>query len=75
MTCRDVNELLGEYVDGTLASGVADALERHLADCEPCRTYLATYRRARTLGIEAARAEMPDEMKARLRQFLRERLG
>ena len=74
MTCRDLNGLLGDYVDGALAPELAEELERHLADCLPCRTYLATYRRARALGIAATRVEMPDEMKARLRQFLRQRL-
>ena len=75
LTCRDVNDLLADYVDGALAPEQASALDAHLADCLPCRTYLATYRRARALGIEAARVQIPDEMKARLRQFLRERLS
>jgi anti-sigma factor RsiW len=74
MTCHDVIELLADYLDRALTPEVAAALDRHLADCEPCRAYLATYRRTRALGARAARVEMPDEMKARLRQFLLERL-
>jgi hypothetical protein len=52
-------------------------LERvgELHGCEPCRAYLATYRKTRALGARAARVEMPDEMKTRLRQFLLARLG
>jgi len=75
MVCRDVNGLLVDYVDGALPPEVATALEHHLAGCEPCRAYLATYRKTRALGARAARVEMPDEMRARLRQFLLERLG
>jgi anti-sigma factor RsiW len=75
MTCHDVIDVLADYVDGALAPEDVAALERHLAGCEPCRAYLATYRRARALGAQAARLEMPDEMRTRLRQFLLERLG
>jgi len=74
-TCRDVIEVLDNYVDGALAPEDVAALERHLAGCVPCRAYLATYRRTRALGAQAARLEMPDEMRTRLRQFLRERLA
>ena len=74
MTCRDAIDVLADYLDQALPPEVANALERHLAGCEPCRAYLATYRRTRALGAQAARLEMPDEMKARLRSFLLQRL-
>ena len=74
MTCHDAIDVLADYLDGALPPEEAAALERHLAGCEPCRAYLATYRRTRALGARAARLEMPDEMKIRLRQFLLERL-
>jgi anti-sigma factor RsiW len=74
MNCRELIEVLADYLDGVvLPDGVAE-LERHLADCAPCRAYLATYRKARVLGAEASRVEMPDEMKHRLREFLLDRL-
>lgn len=75
MTCRDAIERLADYLERTLAPAVLDELERHLIGCEPCRAYLATYRKTRALGAHAARVAMPDEMKARLRQFLLARLG
>ncbi|HTO12748.1 MAG TPA: zf-HC2 domain-containing protein [Candidatus Binatia bacterium] len=75
MTCRDMIEVLADYLDQTLPPEVAAALEHHLAGCEPCRAYLATYRRTRALGAQTARLAMPDEMKARLRRFLLERLA
>lgn len=74
-TCRDVIGVLDDYVDGALAPEDVAALERHLAGCLPCRAYLATYRKTRALGAQAARLEMPDEMKTRLRQFLRGRVA
>ena len=75
MTCREVIALLVDYLERTITPELVGALEDHLAGCEPCRAYLATYRKTRALGAQAARVEMPDEMKARLRQFLLARLG
>jgi anti-sigma factor RsiW len=74
MTCRELIDVLADYLDQSLAGDLAAELERHLADCAPCRAYLATYAKARTTGAEAQRVEMPEEMKARLRRFLLDRL-
>ncbi len=74
LTCRALIDILDDYLDGALAPDDRAEIERHLAVCEPCRGYLATYRKTRALGAEAGRVEMPEEMKARLRQFLLERL-
>jgi anti-sigma-K factor RskA len=37
MFCRECEELLSEYIDGALELGEQVKIERHLADCEPCR--------------------------------------
>jgi hypothetical protein len=37
MFCKQCQELLSEYIDGALELGEQVNLERHLADCEPCR--------------------------------------
>jgi anti-sigma factor RsiW len=74
MTCREAIDLLGDYLEQSLTAEAVTALEAHLADCAPCRAYLATYAKTRAIGAEAQRVEMPEEMKARLRRFLIERL-
>ena len=74
MTCRELIAILDDYLDGTLADDLRADLEDHLANCIPCRAYLATYRKTREIGTPAARVEMPDEMRARLRRFLRDKL-
>ena len=74
MMCREVIGVLADYLEGELGPEVVEELERHLADCAPCRAYLATYRRTREIGAAAARVEMPEEMKVRLRQFLLDKL-
>jgi len=70
MTCREAIDVLADYLDGTMPPEAAAELERHLADCAPCRAYLATYRKTRELGAAAGRVEMPEEMQERLHWFL-----
>jgi anti-sigma factor RsiW len=74
MTCRELIAVLADSLEQSLSGDAGADLERHLADCAPCRAYLATYVKTRAIGADAQRVEMPEEMKARLRQFLLERL-
>ena len=74
MTCRDVIALLADYLEATCDAETVRALEAHLRDCRPCIAYLNTYVRTRDVTAQANRMEMPEEMKARLRSFLLERL-
>jgi len=74
MTCRELIAVLDDYVDGVMPEDARAELERHLADCAPCRAYLATYRKAREIGAAAGRVDIPDDMKRRLRQFVRNNL-
>lgn len=74
MTCRELIAVLADYLEQSLAADAVADLERHLADCAPCRAYIATYAKTRAIGGDAQRVEMPEEMRARLREFLLERL-
>lgn len=73
MTCQDVIGLLVEYLEATLDDDVVRQLEAHLEGCEPCRAYLATYRRTVDVVGAAERGEMPAEMRRHLASFLAER--
>ncbi len=70
MTCEDLIGLLADYLESALTVERVAELEAHLAGCEPCQAYVNTYRRTRSLTGETERVDMPEEMKARLRQFL-----
>ena len=37
MVCKNCQELISDYIDGSLELGEEVQIERHLADCEPCR--------------------------------------
>jgi anti-sigma factor RsiW len=43
VNCRDLAELLIDYVAGELPSEQAEHIRRHLAGCRPCVCYIETY--------------------------------
>ena len=76
VTCRElIVDLLYDYLEDALGKNLAAELEAHLAICPPCRAYLETYRKTRELAAGSSRPVMPEEMKARLREFLLKRLA
>ena len=40
MTCRELVEVITEYLEGTLPPDDRASFERHLAGCEGCHAYL-----------------------------------
>lgn len=44
MTCRDLVETVTEYLEGTLPAADRVRFDAHLAECPPCREYLAQMR-------------------------------
>ncbi|MFL6079899.1 MAG: anti-sigma factor family protein [Ornithinibacter sp.] len=40
VACQELVELLTDYLEGALTPGEVAAVDRHLALCEGCRTYL-----------------------------------
>ncbi|HET7874397.1 MAG TPA: zf-HC2 domain-containing protein [Methylomirabilota bacterium] len=75
MTCKEAIGVLADYLEQSLTPEMAEALEGHLKNCRPCVAYLNTYKRTRELARRAGSAEMPPEMRRRLRSFLLRQLG
>lgn len=76
LTCREMVNLLADYLDGTLDAETARALERHLAGCADCTAFLQTYKDTTHLLRQVDReAEIPEELRDRLKGFLRQRLS
>ena len=44
MTCRELVDFLGAYVDGELSDDVRRRFEEHLTACSECAGYLESYR-------------------------------
>ena len=66
ITCREVLELLTDYLDGALAPADAEAVATHLDACEGCRRYLEQFK----ASIEAAAELREDTVPTEVRETL-----
>jgi anti-sigma factor RsiW len=68
LSCRELIDFLGSYLDGELAPEPRAAFETHLSVCPACRDYLAGYREAIRLGKQACdpEAELPADVPSEL---------
>ena len=72
LECRQIAELLGDYLDGTLPSHVRELLEFHIDGCAPCVAFMNTYRGTIAATRTLPEAPMPIELKKRLLRVLKE---
>lgn len=75
LECRQIAELLGDYIEGSLPRSVVEMLEWHIDGCAPCVAFLNTYRRTVAVTGRLPEVAIPPELKERLRAFLRSRPG
>jgi hypothetical protein len=73
ISCREVVELVTEYLDGTLAPDVRHRLELHLAVCDQCVRYVGQVRTTARLAAHAHLEAHPDRdaLLAAFREFRR----
>ena len=65
MPCRELVELVTEYLEGTLPGEDRTRFESHLAECEYCATYLDQMRTTiRLVGRIPEESVDPDAMQA-----------
>lgn len=67
MTCRDLAELLLDYVSGELTPDQQEHIAAHLQWCPPCVTYLETYQLTIKLTRQLPCVPLPEELMQRLR--------
>ena len=58
LVCRQAVHLMADYLEGRLAAGDVQRLERHLAGCPHCSEYLAQLR----VTIDALGHAEPDDL-------------
>jgi anti-sigma factor RsiW len=73
LECRQIAELLGDYIDGTLPSHVRDLIDFHIEGCQPCVAFMNTYRSTISATRTLASTPIPPELKQRLLKVLRAR--
>jgi len=73
LECRQIAELLGDYLDGTLPNHVRELLEFHIDGCAPCVAFVNTYRGTIDAAKKLEQVAIPPELKQRLLTVLRAR--
>ena len=69
--CRQIAELLGDYLDGSLPRHQAELLEWHIEGCRPCVAFVNTYKGTINAAKKLQEVEIPSELKSRLIAFLK----
>ncbi len=72
MTCRELAELLIDYIQGDLEPEIHQHISRHISLCPPCEAFVATYRITIQMTRQLPPAPMPPELAERLKAVLRE---
>ncbi|MBM4439134.1 MAG: zf-HC2 domain-containing protein [Candidatus Rokubacteria bacterium] len=73
MECRQIAELLGDYVDGTLPQATHELIDWHIESCQPCVAFMNTYRGTMAATRNLGDVPIPPELKQRLLKVLQAR--
>jgi len=68
MNCRQIVELMTEYLEGALSESERQRFEAHLSGCDGCTEYLEQLRTTMRLAARIADQPIPSEMEAKLLQ-------
>jgi anti-sigma factor RsiW len=69
--CRQIAELLDDYIDGTLPSHTRALIDFHIDGCQPCVAFVKTYRGTIGAARKLGEIPIPPELKQRLLTVLR----
>lgn len=72
MKCRDVVELMTDYLEGALSAQDRARFEDHIAGCDGCRAYLEQMRETRKVAGRLASEPVPDALRAELLNAFRD---
>ena len=73
IVCATGVALLMDYLDGVLTADVRTALDEHVAVCERCTAFVASYCATPRILRDATAASLPADVEASLEAFLRAR--
>jgi anti-sigma factor RsiW len=72
MTCRQVVQLLTDYLEGALSTADRAKVEEHLAGCDGCTAFLAQLRTAGRVVAGLAAEQIPASLRADLLRAFRD---
>ena len=72
--CRETLAGISAYLDADLDAAVGAAIERHCQDCPPCAAIVSGLRETIGLCRETAAAPLPESVRERARERVRQLL-
>jgi len=72
MTCKELVELVTEYIEGTLPYDVRMRVEQHLVGCEGCTNYVEQMRQTIQLTGQIREENLSPEQKDDLLKLFRD---
>jgi anti-sigma factor RsiW len=72
ISCGSGVELLMDYLEGVLPPEMNAALDAHVAGCERCTAFVASYRETPRILRTATAVDIPADIQQSLRAFLRQ---
>jgi anti-sigma factor RsiW len=75
VVCADGAQMLMEYLEGTLAPELIEAIESHVMGCPRCVAFIESYRQTPRILRAATAASLPSDLAESLHRFLASRRG
>jgi len=72
MTCKELVELVIDYLEGTLPDDVRTRMERHLAGCDGCTHYLEQMRQTIRLTGQVREETLTPQQRGDLLRLFRD---
>jgi anti-sigma factor RsiW len=66
LSCRDLLEELGDYLDDDLSADLRRELEEHLADCRPCKVVADSARQTVKIVTGCRSFELPPKFSVKI---------
>ena len=73
ISCEGLVKLTIDYLDGSLDTEELKEFDLHINGCIDCHAFLNTYRKTVSLLNNLSCKEIPEELRTRIIDFLRER--
>lgn len=75
LACTSGVDLLMDYLEGVLPADLRSAVDAHVAGCQRCVAFIASYRETPRILREATATALPADLQVSLRTFLRTQRG
>jgi len=73
-TCRQISDLVFDYLNGKLAPAAKLDFEQHLSLCPDCVSFLNTYRKTVAVTNSVKVDQLPPKVRENILAFLRKRI-